>query len=1413
MEANLPLSVRDESQVSDMTEGPPTPLPSSPIEKNEKAGKTNLGYSDLPQNNARKEQEAPQNGSNEFLDNAMDGDVKQRLFQLDSSPLKSQCVPKVRNCKKTVAFSEQLVVNSPEESPAFLRNKDSTVDSTPRKSILKSSSSNDINMKHIESPLSSKSGRDKRKQSADNPSFWQQGHIVQLEPNSAQIPSLIKGCVSVLGHKHFSKRFEVYATLNHIIKTNSFSIIAKVLISKPITVSSPDKKNRVPGTPGNPDGTSYLQSLCTHIRRDIISIEDHLFSEDDKENSNTSRNDPFLVRTLCQSLKLVNSLITDPELNQHISLEDKFWFYEHACTTIVKEEITKTLAIPYLSIIKDVRQPSRKKRQTIEVQETIEKFPLRALESLIEMKSFASSSIIIERFHALKNLILNFPSSLQQCIDKWLQYYLFNLCDYESPFFSKYNFTGLSIFNEIINIILENEFYSGRFSSIFSMKVTRSIRSISYDGTLIIPEITHGSELKSAIVLVLNSLRESQHYRFAMEIWSDLSFLMLSDTCDIDHISGLGEWFQVHQDCLSSGNISVQLSALSCWKKVGMQLTKKVCDCLISRSDDNQNSPHKSDLSKTVETSSENSDLILYMFHILEPNTSDTFDAIHGNFLCILYTILNSFSTSITSKYLHVFWDKIISPILVNFYFRKLKNNQDGGHLGTQVLTHLLKTQKPTTRKYLESFKTTCNETIGLNEINTLTPKWVFYRSDRVLDTITAAIKQKEINADIKLDVLHAYFNNIRSTVRNEMKQSANTNFILERTYLILESLFELHDLDAKRLQRLTSMLLFTFDISGFPEYSSISKKDVNIFQQLIIKSSDILDERSLFELLDLIYNHARENQKLDMLLFLESYDINSNMSLFKNFTTEKLKSKKIDKSSKAEIEFARRLFRTTKSGFETPFKRLIQDLVLLKLEDFENYTKVLGVSEWTLPVFKYFIELLHNAPHNSLKQLTLNLIIQKWEDDQMFIDVFKFLVSSKFDLEIYNLKANLMKKYKTLQGFYQFQFRSMWKQYLTDVHKTGNLCLLDELLSLSLENGLDTQNYGDIIKSLPKTNEIYSAVTNASTHSTVTKSPNQRGKENSRLEINDTNENLKNNTKSNSPQPPMEEEKHTVEVSRVANYPEVNLQTHSQAHNQEASVKDINKNFDIHSFTAMLNAQLTTSAKSRKSNIKGNGRREQKGRGGNSKRRRSNTCSDFSNKSAPEISGPESESSTSPDQTFSVKEEMEETKKLPKRSPSLEEAPYAIVNEKEEEILSPTTNSPRKRSNSDNHSPTTKKHHSEASEVSNWTSDTTGIETFPKQIPENQIDNTEVNLASFSPESSRDSSVSPASDDVELSLDDSDISSNEGSSKSIIMLADSVTDKELLTLNDQDRHTLETSLLKLMLRMKQTSINAYAPS
>lgn len=1408
MEANSPLSVRDENQVRDMTEGPPTPLPSSPIEKNERSGKANLRLNDMSQNNTRKEQAASQNNLNEFLDNAMDGDVKQRLFQLDSSPLKSQGLPKVRNCKKTVAFSKQLVVNSPEESPAFLRNKDSMVDSTPRKSILKSSSLNEINMKHIESPLSSKSGRDKRKQSAENPSFWQQGHIVQLEPNSAQIPSLIKGCVFVLGQKHFSKRFEVYATLNHIIKTNSFSIIAKVLISKPIAVSSPDKKNRVPGSA---DSTSYLQSLCTHIRRDIILIEEHLFSDDDKENSNTSRNDPFLVRTLCQSLKLVNSLISDPELNQNLSLEDIYWFYEHACTIIVKEEITKTLAIPYLSIIKDVRQPSRKKRQTIEIQEAIEKFPLRASQSLIEMKSFASSSIIIERFHALKNLILNFPQSLQQCINKWFQYYLFNLCDYESPFFLKYNFTGLSIFNEIINIILENEYYSGRFSSILNMKVTRSIKSISYDGTLVIPEITQGSELKSAIVLVLNSLRESQHYRFAMEIWSDLSFLMLSDTCDIDHISGLGEWFQVHQDCLSLGNISVQISALSCWKKVGMQLTKKVCDCLINRSDDNQNSPHKSNLSKTNETSNDTCDLILNMFHILENKTSETFDAIHGNFLCILYAILNSFSTSISSKYLHIFWDKIINPILVDFYFRKVKINQDGTHLGVQILTYLLKAQKSTSRKYLDSYKTTCNEVIGLNEINTLTPKWVFYRSDHVLNTITAAIKQKGISADMKLDVLHAYFNNIRSIVRNEMKQSSNTNFILERTYLILESLFELHDLDAKRLQRLTSMLLFTFDISGFPEYSSATK-DFNIFQQLIIKSTDILDDGSLYDLLDMIYSHARENQKLDILLFLETYDNNNNMSLFKTFTTEKLKNKKIDKLSKPEIEFARRLFRTTKSGFETLFKRLIQDLVLLKLEDFENYTKLLGVSEWTLPVFKYFIELLHNAPHNSLKQLTLNLIIQKWEDDQMFIDVFKFLVSSKFDLEIYNLKANLMKKYKTLQGFYQFQFRLMWKQYLTDVHKSGNLCLLDELLSLSLENGLDTQNFGDIIENLPKTNEVYSAQTNEYTDSTITKSLDQRAKENSKPENNDTNENLKIKAKSSSPQPPLTEEKPRVEVSRAASSPEAKLQVHSEVHSQEVSVKDINKNFDIHSFTAMLNAQLTPSANSRKSNTKSN-RRDQKGRGGNSKRRRSNTSSDFLSKSALAPSGTESEALTSPDQTLSVKQEIEETKQLPRHLPSLEEAPCAGVNEKEQEILSPPTTSPRKRSMSDDESPTRKKHHSEASEVSNWTTEATGIEEFPTQIPENLIDNTEVNLATFSPESSRESSVSAASNDVELLLDGSDILSNEGPLKSIMMLADSVSDKELSTLNDQDRHTLETSLLKLMLRMKQASISAHAPS
>ena len=99
----------------------------------------------------------------------------------------------------------------------------------------------------------------------------------------------------------------------------------------------------------------------------------------------------------------------DQELNNFVSIEDAKWFYVHCCKTIVKPTISKTLIIPYLSILKDCKFNNKKKKLIFNNQNENANILELILQSLLNMRKFVSSSLVVEEFVTLKNLVLELP--------------------------------------------------------------------------------------------------------------------------------------------------------------------------------------------------------------------------------------------------------------------------------------------------------------------------------------------------------------------------------------------------------------------------------------------------------------------------------------------------------------------------------------------------------------------------------------------------------------------------------------------------------------------------------------------------------------------------------------------------------------------------------------------------------------------------------------------------------------------------------------------------------------------------------------------------------------------------------------------------------------------------------------------
>ncbi|EDK37484.1 hypothetical protein PGUG_01582 [Meyerozyma guilliermondii ATCC 6260] len=150
----------------------------------------------------------------------------------------------------------------------------------------------------------------------------------------------------VLQNESFDRKFEVYATLNNICKTNPPLTVVKLFTNKQEQkrggVNSPRNKTQ--------SSQSYVETIARIAKRDILAIESNLFGDSSYQND-----DPFSTRVANQALKLANFILITPELNMLLSVELAQFYYSHAASMIAKPDISKSLIMPYILILKECR--------------------------------------------------------------------------------------------------------------------------------------------------------------------------------------------------------------------------------------------------------------------------------------------------------------------------------------------------------------------------------------------------------------------------------------------------------------------------------------------------------------------------------------------------------------------------------------------------------------------------------------------------------------------------------------------------------------------------------------------------------------------------------------------------------------------------------------------------------------------------------------------------------------------------------------------------------------------------------------------------------------------------------------------------------------------------------------------------
>ncbi|KAI5966302.1 RIF1 [Candida pseudojiufengensis] len=889
--------------------------------------------------------------------------------------------------KKCVLFSDDLVSDLP-SSPDR---------STPKRSILKAC---DINLKtQLTDPNNSTLWEKSTLKQPHGPkytNFWCPGTIVQLPPNSDELPMLVEGCLSVLSVKTFDKRFEVYATLNSVLKTNSRETIFN-LFTKSMEINHDECKSKE---------STYLQKLVFHLIQDIDEIEDQIFKFDNenKENTSPSKNDPFRVRIINQALKLLNCFMVDPNVNCLISIEDADWIYRHAISMLTHPRISKTLVSPYLSIIKDCHLNAMKKRELFSNSELIEKM----LFALMNMNSFPSATLVSEKLLCIKNYIINFPNSMSKNIGHWFESVLLNLCNISSPLYMKCLGFSVNCLMETAKTFLDNNNVQIYIRKLLSSTISNNVKFFSIDEEYS-QNLSQLSSQNIKLVDFVNSklqkLCDEGHHKLALDSWMALTVLIGNGQTSFEKWSQLNSWLVVPQRCLESKDPAIIELVLNSWKAVNFNLCKdgllymrKELDPILRGPLNNEKKTRINQIMKPKV------ELLTHVFLCMDvPNLpSNIINSLHNLFLGILYMIINSNVLKVWSKNIHLLWDRIIQPVFLNFYFKKNSSTNYLNLLGFRILATLLKLDLRS-RKTYSDINVLATENLTSNDLTPLPSRWVHSHFDKIMQNIYLVFSLKKLEFEDKLSMLIIFLNTLSQIVKKERVTSTTTYDLIDNLPLVLSQLLKNHDLICtERIKEIIIELQNTFKTKDL--LSRGPDENLDVYFTILSNSKMKFDEES----------------KHIYATILKSLDFTKTLIFICNIVKsdifeDSLKSFLIAHLSQLNLEISRttvicygEICQFVKTGYHIFVKKLFRSI--LSTSNTEDITLrwlgLLNMQHWTLETSQYALLLFRESSNEAFLRLFIPLITNQLES--WYNPTLQFLILNDFAVVISELRDQI---------------------------------------------------------------------------------------------------------------------------------------------------------------------------------------------------------------------------------------------------------------------------------------------------------------------------------------------------------------------------------------------------------------------
>lgn len=409
---------------------------------------------------------------------------KELLADIPSSP------PMTPVPIRKVAFSSDIEDNS----SMILSSPIKSSPNKPMRSILKQTSVPKDNSFSVDELLTS--GRDVS---------WPDGYVLHIPERHPNKSMIVKACIGVLSKPDCDKKYEIFATLNHLIKVSGMNINSAF---------SPASTNNLIA---NID--LDLSNLKNDIQKDEIS--------------------PFRLRISSQGIKLLSSLQKMAANNPMIKK-----CYDKIFEIMKNDNISKNIVASIIQLWKS--------KDLVELDDVhMEKL----IENIIGMKFFLSGTVICERINLIVKIISSRPAIASKYGYQILSYFLLNIINTDVPSYPKiFSFAanGITIYSKQSNarsilFRILDEPIDGNLS-------TMSVSMKSQVSDLLIPS----SNVCDALIQTLLYATHINMNQQAMNLGYQILYLWTfkeSQSSSLALWSQGSKWISVYEKILEEGSI------------------------------------------------------------------------------------------------------------------------------------------------------------------------------------------------------------------------------------------------------------------------------------------------------------------------------------------------------------------------------------------------------------------------------------------------------------------------------------------------------------------------------------------------------------------------------------------------------------------------------------------------------------------------------------------------------------------------------------------------------------------------------------------------------------------------------------------------------------------------------------------